>query len=316
MDNPTDQATVVDVAGDGDLLRTGRPRVRRRLVQSTLFPHRSQENAAGKEDEDCDQEDDSEEEDYCGSQGKKKRKRKPRASKKPLKRQVNSTPKKKQAQTTPKKYRINGGLKEAYPEQISDSPIESGNVAQSIPDLRLEERLKAEENARIFGGRQMHPFFSSWKMAKNCQVTTAMEKNLCSVECEDKSATLSPIHVFEKFQDNVGSLDWGNWVFSERSFISSNCDLETVCSPVFEGSVNSLHFDDISDLYPCEAIQHEGYSHAIWIKSSADKPTEAYEPVKDVEVGHEMESTDILSGHAGHIRNSEFEWEGRFLDER
>lgn len=60
---------------------------------------------------------------------------------------------------------------------------------------------------------------------------------------------LSIIHFFA-LQDDAGSLDWGNWIVSERSFISSNCDLKTACSPVSVGSVNSLHFDDSLILYP------------------------------------------------------------------
>ncbi|GMP47835.1 hypothetical protein CsSME_00015403 [Camellia sinensis var. sinensis] len=56
-----------------------------------------------------------------------------------LKRHANSTPKKKQMQTTPKKKNMNG-----LPEQISDSPIQSGNTTQSIPDVLLEAKIKAE----------------------------------------------------------------------------------------------------------------------------------------------------------------------------
>ncbi|KAK9047847.1 hypothetical protein SSX86_033191 [Deinandra increscens subsp. villosa] len=58
------------------------PRVRRRLIQSTLFPHKSQDNAVCVDEieSDVDQEDD--EEDNCGSQNqvKKGKKRKPKAA--------------------------------------------------------------------------------------------------------------------------------------------------------------------------------------------------------------------------------------------
>lgn len=61
---------------------TGRPEgrsVRRRLIQSTLFPQKSPEiepkvDQKAKEGEDDDK--DGEDEDFCGSQGKKGRKRK------------------------------------------------------------------------------------------------------------------------------------------------------------------------------------------------------------------------------------------------
>ena len=58
-----------------------KPRVRRRLIQSTLFPHKSQDNVVSIEENsepDADQED--VEEDYCETQVKKNKKRKPRAA--------------------------------------------------------------------------------------------------------------------------------------------------------------------------------------------------------------------------------------------
>ncbi|XP_057490564.1 uncharacterized protein LOC130776382 [Actinidia eriantha] len=382
-------------SGGGDPNPAERPRVRRRLIQSTLFPHKPQDNATEKEDEYCDQENDDEEEECCG---KKKRKRKPRAPKKvtvngkgnlsrrvddkdsppivksdvlkasegqilqkeqqcavsperndkicfplesaanmktprQLKQRMNSRPKKKQAQTTPKKYIMNGGLKETSP----DYPMQSGSLTPPIPDLRLEEKMKAEENRRIFGGRQIHPFFSSRKMAKNSQEIIDVERNWCSAERKDPSTSLCPIHVFEKVQDGVGSLDWGNWVLSERSFISSNCDIETTWSPVYEGSVKCLHFDDFLNLYPIktsllqsEAIQHKAvsldqslvqqeYRHATSPILFADEPATHNEPLKNIEVhrqDHEMEKADLLSENASHARNSDVEWESRFLHGR
>ncbi|KAL7246280.1 hypothetical protein ACSBR2_001409 [Camellia fascicularis] len=396
--------SAAEVAGVGDLQQP----VRRRLVQSTLFPHRSQDNATEKEDKKGDQKpNEEEEEEYCASQGKKKRQRKPRAPKKAavngkqipskkvddkdcpaienpdlflkasegqnpqkkqqcvaspeendktrsplesptnmktprqLKRHANSTPKKKQVQTTPRKKRVQTTPKKkivnGVPEQISDSPIQSGNTTQSIPDLRLEAKMKAEENARMFGGKQIHPFFLSQKMAKKNQETIDVESNCCSVERKDKSTIFSPIHVFENFQDDAGLLDWGNLILSERSFIGTHCDLKSVCSSVFEGSVNPLNFDDILNLDPsgtsllqCEAVQHEVVSldqspvqpkhrHAVSPPLSADKPVVHHELLKDIELNwqdHEMEKADFFSGHVGCVRNSDVEWEGIFLHER
>ncbi|CAL5384961.1 unnamed protein product [Camellia sinensis] len=397
--------SAAEVAGVGDLQQP----VRRRLVQSTLFPHRSQDNATEKEDKKGDQkpnEEEEEEEEYCPSQGKKKRQRKPRAPKKvavngkqipskkvddkdcpaienpdlflkasegqnpqkkqqcvaspeendktcsplesptnmktprQLKRHANSTPKKKQVQTTPRKKRVQTTPKKkimnGVPEQISDSPIQSGNATQSIPDLRLEAKMKAEENARMFGGKQIHPFFLSQKMAKKNQETIDVESNCCSVERKDKSTIFSPIHVFENFQDDAGLLDWGNLILSERSFIGTHCDLKSACSSVFEGFVNPLNFDDILNLDPSrtsllqhEAVQHEVVSldqspvqrkhrHAVSPPLSADEPVVHYELLKDIEVNwqdHEMEKADFFSGHVGCVRNSDVEWEGRFLHE-
>lgn len=61
--------------------RSPSTRVRRRLIQSTLFPHRPQDNVA-TEVEDCDKDDDheDEEEEYCGSQTKKRSRQKPKAA--------------------------------------------------------------------------------------------------------------------------------------------------------------------------------------------------------------------------------------------
>lgn len=53
-------------------------RGRRRLVQSTLFPHRPQDNAAIEAD-DCDGGEDEDEE-YVGSQTKKRKQRKTKAA--------------------------------------------------------------------------------------------------------------------------------------------------------------------------------------------------------------------------------------------
>lgn len=67
-----------------------KPGVRRRLIQSTLFPHKSQDNGTVCVDEDIveldvDQEDDDDEVDNCESQNqvKKSKKRKPKAASQP-----------------------------------------------------------------------------------------------------------------------------------------------------------------------------------------------------------------------------------------
>ncbi|XP_052201020.1 uncharacterized protein LOC127807329 isoform X2 [Diospyros lotus] len=255
-----------------------------------------------------------------------------------LKRRVNSTPKRKQIQTTPKKKVINGGLRDACPGLISDNTIQSGNATRAIPDLRLEEKMKAEENARIFGGRQMHPFFSSRKIAKKNQEVVDVESYQCCVERKDISTTFSPVHVFEEDHDDSGSLDWGNWKLSERSFISTTCDLKSLCSPVPERSVSALHFDDFLNVCLSSrplprngAIQHEEVSldrspvqsehrHATSPILSADEPVVHSEVSKDIEVGilpsslqcwqdNILEKSDLLSGNATPVRNLDGAWE-------
>ncbi|RVW17769.1 hypothetical protein CK203_071727 [Vitis vinifera] len=94
MDCSAEQEKPVVEDNGGDLGSPELRTVRRRLIQKTLFPHRSQgaeEHIDGREEKDCgaDEEEDQTEE-YCGSQGKKKKRPKrkamsrPRASKKLL----------------------------------------------------------------------------------------------------------------------------------------------------------------------------------------------------------------------------------------
>ena len=52
----------------------------------------------------------------------------------------------------------------------------------------------------MFAGRQLHPFFSSWKVGKRCNETTDPENMGCLIEKKNKSITFGPIHVFERIQ--------------------------------------------------------------------------------------------------------------------
>lgn len=75
MDRSAGEVIVTDAGGD---FRSSS--VRRRLVQSTLFPHKSPENVDGHCKQGADQEVEEDEEEYCGSQSnKKKRRQKPKA---------------------------------------------------------------------------------------------------------------------------------------------------------------------------------------------------------------------------------------------
>ncbi|CAK9184535.1 unnamed protein product [Ilex paraguariensis] len=90
-----ENSAAVELTVGGDWGLPEGTRVCRRLVQSTLFPHKSQDNgkeSVVKEEENCGGEDDQEEEEeeeedeYCGSQSdkkKRKRKSKPKAKKTP-----------------------------------------------------------------------------------------------------------------------------------------------------------------------------------------------------------------------------------------
>lgn len=57
-----------------------------------------------------------------------------------------------------------------------------------------------QENSRMFAGKQMHPFFSSWKAGKSNQEVTEVEGSCCLFERRDKGITCGPIHIFETTQ--------------------------------------------------------------------------------------------------------------------
>jgi len=57
-----------------------------------------------------------------------------------------------------------------------------------------------QENSRMFAGKQIHPFFSSWKVGKKNQELTEAGGSCCSVDRRDKRITCGPIHVFETIQ--------------------------------------------------------------------------------------------------------------------
>ena len=64
----------------------------------------------------------------------------------------------------------------------------------------------------------------------------------------DKSITFGPIYVLERIQDDNVSVDWKNWIFCKRSFVKASCTPESASSSVFEGSAESLDFDNFLDV--------------------------------------------------------------------
>ncbi|KAK3036787.1 hypothetical protein RJ639_030817 [Escallonia herrerae] len=393
MDRSAEKRTVAVSTASLDPPPPEGARARRRLIQSTLFPHRSPDNAV-KEDEYCDEDKDDEEvEDYCGSQNKTKgkaRKRKPKAiaqlrasrkvaatgeetlspkiddedspltvksdflsrvsetlqqklqqeqpsvgsaeeinqtcsppdcaanAKKPrqVKRKPNATPDKGRLNTTPRKNAMNCSRNESCSEQLSANSTHSEYTPQPLPNLRLEAKMTAEENSRLFTGRQIHPFFSSWKAGKRSQEAADVDR-WCSIERKEKSLNFNPIHVFENVQDDALSLDWGNWIFSERTFDSSTCGVESVCPPIYDGRVKSLQFDNFLNLSHSSAAslwQNEGSSVQCPIQPetvSLDPFTmqQSSKPLVDEQLAHCERIMDIEVA-------SDIERQGRFLKER
>jgi hypothetical protein len=60
-----------------------------------------------------------------------------------------------------------------------------------------------QENSRMFAGRQIHPFFSSWKVSKRCDETNAVESNHHLTRRKAKGINIGPIHVFERGQVQI-----------------------------------------------------------------------------------------------------------------
>nr|XP_043626638.1 uncharacterized protein LOC122598097 [Erigeron canadensis] len=312
-----------------------KPRVRRRLIQSTLFPHKPQNDVVCLDEDviieaNVDQEHD---EDDCRSQKKLKRRKakgaasQSRASRKvavsgneigekkieeedspatvkvdffvkvserrhqrkqqkeqlsfhspekveqicsppdvitnskspgkPRKR-ASSTPKKRQASVTPEKRQMNstratnGTLNEDHLDKMLASP------PKPLPDLRLEAKLSAEENSRIFAGKQVHPFFSSWKTSKKNSESTGTANKCFYAERNESNTDFSPVHIFEDVQGETFSVDWRNWPFSESISTRAGRDPEDVCLQLInEGSVKCLQFDNFHDVLspeisPCQ----------------------------------------------------------------
>ncbi|XP_057795779.1 uncharacterized protein LOC131011898 isoform X2 [Salvia miltiorrhiza] len=151
-----------------------------------------------------------------------------------------STPRKEKRSSTPSK-KMKSGKRELQFDHIPCDLPPDEQPMHKLPDLRLEAKLIAEENTRIFSGRQIHPFFKSWKGGKTSQALTDPESNWSPVERKEKGIAFNPIHVFEDVQGNHSTFTWGHWIFSERSAIS---DLQCGSSPLFEGSMVSLNFDN------------------------------------------------------------------------
>ncbi|KAJ6398925.1 hypothetical protein OIU77_019647 [Salix suchowensis] len=238
MDRSADGDGPVEAAAEG-IPQPERRSVRRRLVQSTLFPHKSPENCEQKLDRNCNGEgDDYQAKEYRGSQNNKRTRRGKGKTTPPTR--------------TPKKSKEKS-LIDGTPEKNGSSNrkgignlIENQDASPPIPNLRLEAKMTAEENSRLFAGKQIHPFFSTWKVSKRCNKTTEVESNYCSAKIKDKSINIGPIHVFERDQDDARPLDWSDWELCEEPFTNSSYSLEGPFSSNFEG-FRSL---DINE-FPC-----------------------------------------------------------------
>ncbi|XP_042034946.1 uncharacterized protein LOC121781273 isoform X1 [Salvia splendens] len=156
------------------------------------------------------------------------------------KQRAKSTPRKERRSSTPSK-KMKSGKRELQFDHIQFDLPPDKQPLQTLPDLRLEAKLTAEENTRIFSGRQIHPFFLSRKGGKTSQSLTDPESNWSSIERKEKGVAFKPIHVFENVQDYHSTFNWGHWIFSERNATS---ELQCGSTPLYEGSTASLNFDN------------------------------------------------------------------------
>ncbi|XP_027903010.1 uncharacterized protein LOC114163118 isoform X3 [Vigna unguiculata] len=202
---------------------------RKKLVQSTLFPLKPPEPVEKKDKED------EVDEDYSEAENNKKKRKRSKAKATPPKK-VSS-----KQRPTPRKKATANGTKGSTSQQVLTN---SDQVKAPVYDLFLEAKLAAEEDSRIYAGRQIHPFFSLWKEGKKVQDVSESGSNLPTAKSNHKRATCGPIHVFENVKDDTLSVDWRNWTFVEN-MISVNYGQESVNASVLEGSVESLNFDKL-----------------------------------------------------------------------
>ncbi|XP_022140030.1 uncharacterized protein LOC111010770 isoform X2 [Momordica charantia] len=224
MESPAEQAGNATEVGSSEIGKRELRSVRRKLVQSTLLPHKPQEqeeNGGGPDEENnC-----VEDEELCGSQGRKKRESKGKTT--PQSRSSKKAKGKRAVNLTPKKI------------------LHTDEASPTIPDLRQEAKMIAEENSRMFAGRQIHPFFSSLKAGRKSQEATQSVERGCTVERKESGTDCNPIHVYDRTGDDELSPDWKNWTFLDGNVVNNVHTLQNTCSSVFEVSVKSLCLDDI-----------------------------------------------------------------------
>ncbi|XP_045803964.1 uncharacterized protein LOC123897403 [Trifolium pratense] len=303
--------------------------VRRRLVQSTLFPHKPPQPR--NKPEENGESNDEQDEDYCDTKNRRKRKSKGKIT------SVNKGSK----SATPKK---NSNGKRQSNGKISIADAIMGSTSRNVlsdfdkavipkPDLRLEAKLSAEENSRMYAGRQLHPIFSSCKAGKKVQELSEPGSNVFKAkgEDEDESITFAPIHVFENIKDDTSSLDWRNWTFLGNStYVNSGS--ESSNSSILGGSVECLNFDKLlSTLDPVGASSFQNSSNSLDIFSMhpenmqetslpnstlLEEQTISDPMPKDAKVDMELDESGTFSVEAGYFRKSHTDEPlSRFLQE-
>ncbi|KAI5394394.1 uncharacterized protein LOC127092501 isoform X2 [Lathyrus oleraceus] len=216
--------------------------------------------------------------------------------------------------------------------------LDSGGKGSTLPnvyrkiDLRLEEKLSAEENSKMFAGRQIHPFFSSWKVEKKSRDSAGSEGCLSDAKGRSGRTICGPIHVFEDIRDYTSSLDWSDWKFLGNTTVV-DCGPESSNLSVMEGSVESLNFDNfLSGVKPpSTSISQNALSYSDKLSTLSENMKEmspensavlANEPAtctlkpENAIVDLEMDDDSTVSGQACIFGKSDTEPPSMFLRER
>ncbi|XP_074263579.1 uncharacterized protein LOC141586296 isoform X2 [Silene latifolia] len=136
------------------------------------------------------------------------------------------------------------------PTKTPTRQVSTQQVPQVVPDLWQEAKKTAEENSRIFAGKQIHPFFSSFKAGKKDQEIIELESEECLDKRKERRAEFNPIHVFEDDKDNVDFHDWSSWTFFDGPF-SKDFASQASKTPSLEGTYVSLNPDAGIASNPC-----------------------------------------------------------------
>ncbi|KAK7385200.1 hypothetical protein VNO78_30913 [Psophocarpus tetragonolobus] len=167
----------------------------------------------------------------------------------------------------------------------NSTPKKNGSVVASCVltqkiDLWREAKLSAEEDARMYAGRKIHPFFSLWKVEREKQLQDRVDKR------KGEKIACGPIHVFENVEDDASLCDWSNWTFLDK--MTTCADSGTESSDFMENSVESLNFDHIC-------------------------PSEPEDTKEDLNL--EVNENMFSSRHTGILRKSDSEPQSKFLQE-
>ncbi|XP_057250078.1 uncharacterized protein LOC104891151 isoform X3 [Beta vulgaris subsp. vulgaris] len=211
------------------------------------------------------------------------------------------------------------GDKAVSMSKISTHPVATQQSSQPVPDLWLEAKKMAEENSRIFAGKQIHPFFCSRKAGKKDLEIIELENIECLNKGKERNAEIGPIHVFESVKEDLDSIDWSNWTFDDGIFSKTTCIQGREISSSND-TVGSLNYDNNNGSNPPTTslllkddslAQLRGTNENSFLLSRSispiivDEEVEPYGPLKNFKNDFEL-SKAYIHGDVGYV-SSHFE---------